>query len=163
MRISVFASKELQAVTIAMRNLDRENAKQLRKATKANVLPIWKESVRGHTTSRLEERVLTQTATVLVRDDNITLRSASSVKRLSGGGTVSDLAHSTEFGAVRDTRNAEGRNGGSPYKRQTRNQFRPRNRKGYTVYPAASDAIPRVASLWVSTIVRGIRDAFEGK
>lgn len=164
MRISVFGSAELQSVILAMRGMDRELAKQLRKATKQSTLPIWQESVRGNVITRQEDRVLASTATVLVRDENVMLKAGASTKRLSGGATVASITHSVEFGADRSyVGTVKGRNGGQPYKRHTRAQFRPRNIKGNAVYPAAADAIPRIAALWVATTVRTFHEVLEQK
>jgi hypothetical protein len=164
MRISVYGSAELQSVILSMRGMDRALAKQLRAATQRAVKPIWQESVRGNVTSRLENRVLGNTATTLVRDDNVVLRAGASSKRLRGGASVAELVHSAEFGADRKfKRRVDGRGPGKPYERRTRGQFRPRNLKGYTVYPAAADAIPRIASLWVQTTIRTFLETFEGR
>lgn len=163
MRISAFASAEIQAVILAMRGMDRALAKELRAATQKNVKPIWRESVLGNVSTRLETRVLANTATTLVRDNNVQLKAGASSKRMRGGAAVSDLVHSAEFGANRDfERQVPGRGRtGKPYTRRTRAQFRPRMRKGYVVYPAAADAIPRLASLWVQTTIRTFIEAIE--
>ena len=34
---------------------------------------------------------------------------------------------------------------------------------GYVVYPAAAEAIPRIASLWVQTAVRTLHELVEGR
>lgn len=164
MRISVLASKDLQAVITRVRGLDREQAKQVRSATQKSVKPIWKESVNGNVTTRLESRVLGRTATTAVRADNVTLRAGHTSARMSGGARVFELTHHAEFGADQSyTRTVPGRGAtGQPYKKRTRAQFRPRKRTGYTVYPAAADAIPRIAALWVQTVVRTTYEAFEG-
>jgi hypothetical protein len=47
--------------------------------------------------------------------------------------------------------------------RNTTAQFKPRNRSGYVFYPAAKEMIPRLASLWVQTVVKTFADIFEGK
>jgi hypothetical protein len=47
--------------------------------------------------------------------------------------------------------------------RNTTAQFKPRNMKGYVFYPAAREMIPRLASLWVQTVVKTYADIFEGK
>ena len=75
--------------------------------------------------------------------------------------------HSTEFGADQtaiSSYTARWKKGTS-YKvtnRHTRRQFRPRNLKGYVVYPAAARIIPRMASLFVQTAVRTFYEAIEG-
>jgi len=163
MRISVFASKEFAAAILALKAMDRDIAKETRKALKSVTDGQWREAVRGRVETALETRVLSDTARVAVSDQNITLKSAAVGRALSGGLKPSELAHSAEFGADRDfvrTVAARGKTG-KPYDRFTRRQFRPRNLKGRVVYPAAAKVIPRFAALFVQTVVRTTHEAFE--
>ncbi|WIB68802.1 hypothetical protein DEI93_07170 [Curtobacterium sp. MCBD17_035] len=166
LRISVYESEELQAVLTAMRNLDKTTKKWIRQETRTQSLPIWQDEVRGHVTTALETRVLSDTARVQPSDQNVQLRSASSVARMRGGGTPAALAHATEFGANRaeertyERRTRSGRM--ATVRRHTQRQFKPVNRGGYVVYPAAAQAIPRLASLWAQTVARAAHDAMEG-
>lgn len=165
-RISVFASKELQATILALKGMDRELAKQIRAAIKTVTQPEWQEAVRGNVTTALQTRVLSDTARVTVSDQNITLKSAAIGKSLSGGLKPSELAHSAEFGADRSftkTYEATSRKGKhyTVRERHTRRQFKPRNLKGDVVYPAAARIIPRIASLFVQTTVRTFHELIE--
>lgn len=167
MRISVFSSKELQATILLLKGMDRELAKQVRKAIKSVSEPEWRDAVRGNISTRLETRVLGDTARVAVSDQNVTLKSAAVGRKLSGGLKPSELAHSAEFGADQTyvhTYSATSRKGKKYYvtKRHTRKQFRPRNLKGYVVYPAAARIIPRMAALYVQTTVRTFYELIEG-
>jgi hypothetical protein len=47
--------------------------------------------------------------------------------------------------------------------RNTTAQFKGRRRAGYVFYPAAKKMIPRLASLWVQTVVKTYADIFEGR
>ena len=166
MRLSVFSTSDLQSVILAMRGLDKELAKVIRRETKSVLQPIWQEVVRGNVHDRQQSVVLSQTARTAISNQNVTLTSATIGKPLSGGARPSELAHSVEFGADRNYRRSyQSRSSkGTPYKvhnRRTRSQFLPRNLKGYTVYPAAADAIPRIAALWVQTTVRTFIESFE--
>jgi hypothetical protein len=154
MRISVFASKDIQATIAALTGLDRELAKQIRAASKSVIEPVWKREVAERLSSRLESRVLGNTARVAISDQNVTLKSAAIGRSLTGGGKPSELFHNVEFGADRShvTRG-----------RHTRRQFRPRNRRGYVVYPAAANIIPRIASLWAATTIRTLHELLERK
>lgn len=166
-RISVFASDALLATILALKGMDRELAKQTRAAIKTVTQAEWQEAVRGNVTSALETRVLSDTARVTVSDQNITLKSATIGKSLSGGYKPSQLAHSAEFGGDQNaTRSytATSSKGKSytVHNRHTRRQFRPRNIKGNVVYPAAARIIPRMAALFVQTTVRTIAETLEG-
>ena len=167
MRISVFASKELAGTILLLKGMDRELAKQTRRAIKTVTQDEWQEAVRGGVASRLETRVLSDTARVAVSDQNVTLKSAAIGRSLAGGDTPSELMHSTEFGADQSATSSytARSNKGTSFKvtnRHTRRQFRPRNLKGYVVYPAAARIIPRIASLFVQTAVRTFYEQIEG-
>lgn len=166
LRISVFNSKELQGVIVAMNGMEKELSKQIRRATKTVIQPVWKQAVAENANTRLESRVLAQTARVAVSNQNVTLSSASIGRTFAGGSKPHQLMHSAEFGADRThtaTYRATSRKGKSytVNKRHTRAQFRPAKRKGYVVYPALADTIPRIASLWVQTTVRTFYELIE--
>lgn len=167
MRISVYSSKELQAIILAMKVLDRDTKKQIRQQTKRIIAPEWSKAVAENASTRLESRVLVQTARVRVSDQNVTLTSATIGRKLSGGLLPSTQYHVAEFGADREqkrTYEATSKKG-TRYKvtRRTTRQLRPRKSSGYVVYPAAATIIPRLASLWTQTVVRGIHEAFESR
>ncbi|MET0725930.1 MAG: hypothetical protein ABWY36_06235 [Leifsonia sp.] len=168
MRISVFNSKELQATILALRGFDRTMQAQVRRVTKEVAAPAWKEATRAEASSRLEVRTLSDTARVAVSNQNVTLKSAAVGRQLSKTGKAkpSDIYAGVEFGADRRERAvaARSRKGTSySYKRNTTAQFKPRNRKGYVVYPAAANVIPRLASAWTQTVVRTFHEALEGR
>lgn len=154
-----------------MRSLDKELAKQLRQQTKAVVGPEWTKAVRENAQTRLEQRVLADTARVAISNQNVMLKSASVGRKLSGGLLPKETAYAVEFGADRFLP-GQGRTytstsvRGKRFTVNNRNtvaQLRARKKKGYVVYPAAAEVIPRLASLWVQTIMRGVYEAFESK
>lgn len=163
----MLGNDKLLAATIALRTLDRDNRKVIRQQTKAVAGPIWTEAVMGKVSTRLESRVLGSTARVTVSDQNVMLQSARIGRSLTGGAKPADIVAGAEFGSNQGTRRgytATSRRGRRfTVTRRTQAQFRPRNRKGYVVYPAAAEVIPRIAALWVQTIVRGVHEAFEGR
>ena len=169
-RISVFESKELQGVILALKGMDKEIAKQIRKQTKDVVLPVWQDSV-AETISmglgtRLESRAFGNTARVAVSNQNITLSVASVGKPLSGGLNPRTQAHVVEFGADRsktvsyEARSTRGKNY-TVNKRRTRAMLRPKNKTGYVFYPTVKTVIPRIAALWIQTTVRTFHEALE--
>jgi len=174
-RISVLVSRELQALVTVMRGLPRDVASETRKQIRKTVQPIWSEAVAKNAHTRLQERVLSDTAKVAVSDTQIKLRSGATGK-VGDGTPVSVLAAGVEFGANRDStqlvrgrRSAGGnvvRNGrlvasGSYSRRHTKRQFMLFRERGYVVWPAAATAIPRIASLWIQTAVRTIHERVE--
>lgn len=165
MRISVFESKELQATLLALRGFDKDLKKQIRTHTKRIAQPQWQKSVREHAETRLEQRVLADTARVQVSDQNVMLRSAHIGRALTGGLKPSENWAGVEFGGDQEkasTYSATSRTGTS-YKvtRRTRRQLRPRKKTGYAVFPAAADMIPKIAALWVQTTVRTFHETLE--
>jgi len=165
MRISVFNSRELQGVILAMKSFDREVAKEIRQHTKAMIAPEWTQAVTERAATRLEHRVLAKTARVAVSNQNVTLKSAGVGRKLSGGLLPSQSWHAVEFGGDRTaTRTYEARSRkGKNFRvtRRTQAQLRPRNKTGYVVYPAAAEIIPRLASLWTQTVVRTFHEIIE--
>lgn len=165
MRISVFDSKELQAVLLSIRGFDAELRKQIRQQTKGMAQPEWQKAVTERANSNMEQRVLASTARVTASDQNVTLQSARIGRSLSGGLKPSEGYGGVEFGAnrnVRTTYTATSTKGKSfQVTRRTRSQFRSRNRTGYVVYPAAAEMIPRLAALWAQTVVRTFNEAIE--
>lgn len=158
LRISVFASKELQTAIAVLKGADREISKQIRQHLKSVTSPEWQEAVRGRTGSAQEVRVLSDTARVQVSNQNITLKSGAIGKPLSGGARPRDIVKAVEFGASSTqpvTYTTRSRKGNS-YRvtRHTHNQFRKRTSTGYAVYPAAAQVIPRIAALFVQTTIR---------
>jgi len=167
LRINVRSSKALQATILALKGMDAELAKQTRRAIKTVSDQEWREAVRGHVTTRLETRVLSDTARVAVTNQNITLKSATVGRSLSGGAKPSELVKAVEFGALDGTTTpsftATSRKGKkyTVRNRRNHNQFRGPSRSGYAVYAAAAKVIPRMASLYVQTTVRTLHEQFE--
>lgn len=161
MRISVFESRELRAAIVTMKGLDRDIAGAVRKHVRAAVLPIWRTELAQHTTTRLENRVLVDSARVTVTDKQVTLKSGALAKRLSGGGLIYQLAPATEFGADQAKRKPVTNASGTTFKRRTGTAFKRRKRAGYVAWPAVADSVPRIAAVWVGTVMRQVHETFE--
>ena len=166
-RISAFASKEIQATILLLKGADRTIAKELRAQSKKVIQPVWQEAIKANAQTALEVRVLGDTARATVSDQNVTLTAGGIGKALRGGAKPLDIFHAVEFGADRDKEAGYSTHRkGTRYDiraRQTQRQFKRRNLKGYVAYPAAAEVIPRVASLWVQTVVRTFHEIIEGK
>lgn len=158
-RISVLHSKELQTLLSAIRELPTEIRKTGRQYTKQAAAPIWGEEVRGRVTDRLQTRVLSDTAKVAVSDRNVTLRSGGT--GTTRGVPNSVLTPGVEFGADPNSVRQLTSKKGTRFNRHTKRQFNRPRAGGYVVYPAARAAIPRLARLWVQTIIRTTHEAFE--
>jgi len=148
------------ALAQALREAEPEMRTQIRKHTKPVVEPVWQEAVRGRVQTRMQARVLSDSARVAVSDQNVMLRSAGA-GRLSSGVERSRIYPGVEFGANRDAVGTATSTKGKRYPRRTRRQFQLPRRKGYVVFNAAREVIPRIASLWVQTAVRTLHEKLE--
>lgn len=168
MRIDVRGSRELQAVIFALRLVDSTFRKVYRREVKRIAEPEFRKALAQHASTRLENRVLVNTAVVRASDQNIRMMSASKGRKLSGGLNPKTDYAAVEFGANRDNKTTyqrTNRSGGGKHKvtRAASRQFRARNRDGYTFYPTVRKFIPRMASLAAQTLVRTLGNATEGK
>jgi hypothetical protein len=143
-RIDVQGDEVLQGVIVALKHSDAETRKSIRQYTKANMTRPWLDAIDKEASTVVERRVISATATVAVSDQNIRIQSAAKGRPLSGGLNPKVHYGPVEFGS-------------------RRKQFKPRNRSGYVFYPAARKMIPRLASLWVQTVVKTFADIFEGR
>lgn len=161
-RISLSVDSPLRSMLLAVRSVPADTRKQINQHTKRAADPIWQGEVRERAATRVQQRVLVDTARVGVTDRNVALRSAT-VGQVRRGVPASRLAAAAEFGVGPGKVITSKSKKGKTYKRRMGNAFPTRHRNGTVVYPAARDAIPRIASLWVATAVRTIMDAFDGK
>lgn len=172
--IDARSSRELQAVILAFKQMDRTIAKAVRKQNKAVIEPEWAKGVNARVSTPAEVRILGATARVAVADGNVKLRSGGVNAKLSGGLSTSmpTAAGALEFGANQNyTKHywmpgtAKRRGYGFGRKgagRHTQRQLVTVRRAG-PVYNTADNLIPRIASLWVATTVKALHEAAEGK
>lgn len=167
LRVSAYSSRELLLVLRGLRNVDKETKKHLRSNLKGMALEAWKQALARHADTRLEHRVLVDTARVRVSDQNVRLTSASLSRSLTGGLKPSQSYGPVEFGAsprpgaTESVRNKKGTQ--FERTRDPNRPFKKPNRRGYVVYPSAASVIPRILAMYVQTFVRAIHEALEGK
>ena len=161
MRLDVRGSRELRDVILAINQSDREVQSAIRSYTKAELTRPWLEAINSRASSTLERRVISATATVAVSNQNIRIQSAAKGRKLSGGLQPKVDYPPVEWGAGK--RKATYTRKGHRVTRNTTAQFKGPNRRGYVFYPAAREMIPRLASLWVQTVVKVYADIFEGR
>ena len=167
LKISTRDSEQLRATVQALKVMDKQLAGLIRKFTKAELEPEWAKGLQQRAGTALESKVLGATARVTVSNQNVTLKSATVGRSLSGGLAPKVNYPAVEFGADRgatSTYRTRSRRGKSyTVTRHTRRQLKPPRRGGYVVYPTAQSLIPRFAALWVQTTVRTFYEAFERK
>lgn len=159
-RISFLIDSPLRDLQLVMRALPDEVRKQIPAHTKTAAEPIWKQETAQRSTSRLQIRVLSDSAKVGVTQRNVFLRSGA-VGRLSSGTAVADLVRSAEFGANPDRPVQATSTKGKAFTRKLGPKFGPLNRHGNVVYPAAWQSLSRFASLWVQTTYRTVHEQIE--
>lgn len=161
MRIDARGSRELKDIILALQNSDRELRSVIRAYTRSELTRPWLEAINERASSIVERRVISATATVKVSDQNIRITSATKGRRLSGGLSPKTDYAPVEFGAGGRKRTYTRQ--GHKVTRNTTAQFKRPNRRGYVFYPAATEMIPRLARLWVQTVVKTFADIFDGK
>jgi hypothetical protein len=159
-RISLLIDSPLRTLAQAFRVIDKDVRKEINTHTKREALPLWHDSVRAHAQTSLEFAVLVKTAKVGVTAQNVFLRAGGAGKTKSGT-AVSVLQNATEYGANPDTEIKSKTKKGKPYTRRRGDQFRAPRRAGYVVGPAAREAIPRIADLWIQTAIRTIHESIQ--
>jgi hypothetical protein len=165
MRIDVFKSPEMLATIYAIRSLDKTIQKQIRVHSKALATPEFKKEMAERANTSLENRVLVDTATVSVSNQNMRLQSAAKGRALSGGLNPKTDYAAVEFGRERKPITYDRRNpkrGGTHRVTRTPTQIKHPRAKGYVFYPAVRNYIPRAAALCVQTTVKTIARALEG-
>ena len=164
-RISVFASKDLRTLLVALKQVPRDVQKNVRAYTKADAQPIWQAEIQKNVKTRMDQRVLGATARVRVSNQNVQMESARIGRSLQRGTKPSAIAGGVDFGANRGERNTYMTTSrkGKRYAatRHTKNQLPTRNTNGRVVFPASRKATPRLASLWVQTAFRTLLDTFD--
>jgi predicted helicase len=127
-----------------MRGIGPEVNAQISKHTRAMAEPEFKKLGRAKARTRLQRRVIASTMNVWTGNASVIV-AAAEMGVLSGGLSVSQAGPPAEFGSIK-------------YK-----QFGPRSRTGKVFYPATREMSPRIASLWVQTVMKTSALAMDGK
>jgi len=166
LQIDVRESRELRAVVIALRAVEKNISADIRKQTRQTLQPEWQREVRERSVNRLEVRALGDTARASVSSNGITLKAASVGRKLSRGFDPKTMWAGVEFGGDRGKKitYAAKSSRGKAYRITRRTQAHlPARRRSGPVYGAAAEFIPRAAALWTQITVRVIAEAAEGK
>ncbi|MCR2785437.1 MULTISPECIES: hypothetical protein [unclassified Microbacterium] len=164
-RLDVMKSPQLMATILALRSVDKNIQKNVRDQTKRVAQPEWKKALAERANTRLEQRVLVDTAVVSVSNQNVRIQSAQKGRPLSGGLNPKTHYPPVEFGmkskkATYDRRSPKGKT--HKVTRTVGTQFKAPRREG-PFWLSAREMVPRMARLWVQTTVRTIAEALEGK
>lgn len=152
-RISLLVDSPLRKLAVVYRVLPSDVRKQVNQATKVAAQPIWKAETAERSVTRIQQRVLVDTAKVGVTNRNVFLR--------AGGGKLAALQSAAEFGRPAAAPIKSRSKRGTAYKRTTGSLFGDRERRGKVVFPASRASISRFASLWIQTTIRTLHEAGE--
>nr|WP_315266025.1 hypothetical protein [Microbacterium lemovicicum] len=156
--ISLLIDSPLRDLANSLRVVGPDIRTQINSATKSAAEPIWTQETQGRAVTKLQNNLLANSARVGVTSRNVLLRSGGLRFKGKSGDSMTGA---TEFGGGANKLITTKSRGGKVYKRRLGSVFGPRYRNGAVVYPAASDSIPRFASLWVQTARRTIHEAIE--
>lgn len=158
--ISLLVDSPLRDLAFAMRGVPADVRKHIASETRRNALPIWQQELRERGTTRIQQRALVTSGRVGVTARNVFLRSGA-VGKLSSGTPVSLIAQAAEWGINPEKKIESRSKKGKAYTRRMGPAFVGNRRGGYVVHPAAGNAIPRFASLWIQTARRSLHEAEE--
>lgn len=158
--ISLLVDSPLRDLASAMREVPADVRKNIATQTKKNAQPIWNQELRERAVSRIQQRALVNSGRVGVTARNVFLRSGA-VGKLSSGTPVSAVARAAEWGLGAGKEIQTHSRKGKAYTRTMGPVFPANRRGGHVVHPAAGDAIPRFASLWIQTAHRSLHEAQE--
>jgi len=163
--ISARGSRELRAAGLALKLAERDVRNSINRSMRSVMNTAWRGAVTERARTPLERRVL-DTGVRVAPGIPPTLHAAGSKRALPGGLVPASDWHAAEFGADRDvvtTYDRRNRRSGGTHKvtRHTRRHLPARKTTGHVVWPAVAEVAPRIAALFVQTIVRGIHEAAE--
>lgn len=154
---------EIRAAVLAMKRADKDLRKDINARTRATMGPEWTQGLADHVT-RTTDRVILAGARIAA--GNPPQLVAGNSKRKVGRALVPvENWPLWEYGTNQHyrheyTRRSKG-GGTHTVKRDTMAGQRRRSRTGYVIGPTVATLLPRLASLWVQTIVRTYLDALD--
>jgi hypothetical protein len=162
--LSVTGSAALQAAVLALKSARRDVKSDINKQTRATMSPVLKAEVESRARSRMDKRVIAAGTRVKAGNPPAGL-AAQSKRKLPGGLIPAQDWGGVEFGSDRGkittyTR-ATRKSGRVSVTRHTARQMPARSPKGRVAYRALREVAPRMAALWVQTIVRVFNEAAE--
>lgn len=166
-------TRTLHATVAAVWSVAPEIRRQINAHTRSELGPVWTGELQRRARGPMDQRVLLRGARIKA-GTSLALVAATSTRTLSGGLTPADEWAPVEFGGTRGKVTAYRRRSyarrtptgtvqvrSGTVRRHTTRQLKPRNSRGWVVFPAVAEFGPRAASLWTATVVRTVYDAFD--
>lgn len=163
---SAYALRELTAVALGLRIVDKSIRADINKQTREALNPLWRETLGIHAgANKMDQLILVKGARVVAGNPTSVIAGASR-RALSGGGVPVELARGREFGApsrLNFVTTFNRKTAYAPVTRHTKRQVPAAVKRGRVVYPAFAEMAPRMVSLWVQIVARNFHEKFEGK
>lgn len=168
--LSARGSRELRAAGLALKLVERDVRNSINRSMRAEMNPVWRGAVAERAVTPLDRRVLNTGVRVAPGTPPVLYAATSSrpIRRGTGGLVPAAHWHAVEFGANREklvTYRRRNRKGGGTHQvsRRVQRGLPARVPRGRVLMPAAVELAPRLAALYVQTVVRGVMDAAEGR
>lgn len=166
--LSARDSRAIRAAGLALKLVERDVRNAIRRSMRATMAPVWQSAVEERLGTRLDTAVLGSGVRVTPGNPPVLIAAGSRrpIRRGTRGLVPADDYHALEFGvlpAKPTTYRRVNRKAGGTHTvtRNVRAGLPPRTPGGRVVYPAAAELAPRLAALFVQTVVRGIYEAVE--
>lgn len=158
--------RELRAAVLALKAVDRDLRRDMNKRMRDTMNPVWKDTLAQHI-GWAPEQVILKGARIAAGNPPA-LIAAGSTRPWRAGSTLTPRAHwhALEYGAGArgefvgyERLSPQGRR--HTVRRRTKAHLKPRRRNGYVIGPTVAQVLPRMASLFVQSVVRSVMDALE--
>jgi len=166
--ISVKGSKELQAIVLALKTVDKTLRPEMYARTRQHILPDWTTGIQERINAQPYSKVntaLMKGQRVSVGTQGVSVLAAQSSKAVSPGSTLTPRQNwaAAEFGTKPREVVVRGRRGSTQYnyRRKIMTGFLPNNRKGKFAFRQAEEIISRSVAMWVQTVVQVISEAVD--
>lgn len=166
--ISVKGSKELQAIVLALKTVDKTLRPEMYARTRQHILPDWTTGIQERINAQPYSKVntaLMKGQRVSVGTQGVSVLAAQSSKAVRPGSTLTPRQNwaAAEFGTKPREVVVRGRRGSTQYnyRRKIMTGFLPNNRKGKFAFRQAEEIISRSVAMWVQTVVQVISEAVD--
>lgn len=167
---SVHGSDELRAAVLALKAADRDLRRDIYARIRETMNPVWRGAVAENLTNHMQALTIAKGVRIAAGNPP-RLMAATSKRRLkgNGGGLIPDQHWAGfEYGGNREAystykRRNPGGTGTHTVTRRTQRHLPPRRRSGYVLGPAVAEVAPRLASLFVQSVVRTYMDILDKK
>lgn len=163
--IRVHGIPQLEAAVLAMKAADKDIKRDINARARAVMGPVWVQTL-AEQIQRPGDRIILAGARIAAGNPP-TLVAGNSKRKIGRGLIPVENWAGYEYGAVREYKTSYQRvskNGKRHQVKRSVVSHLPKRREiGRIITPTVRKTLPRLASLWVQTIVKTYMDAFEGK